>query len=247
MPDNEPTPQTTGPCLSVVLVTDHYRTIRRVISLLRAQRARSQMEIVVVVPAGQPLTSDAGLDGFGGVRCVEVSSIIPLGPARAAGVRAATAPVVVIGETHSFPQAGWAEALIEAHTRPWAVVVPAFSNANPDSALSWAAFLRDYGPWVDGLPAGEIDFLPPYNTATKREVLLGFGDRLERMVAQGDELSTALRSAGHRVWFEPAARIEHANVARPWSWVVQRYLVGRVIASGRAERWSRSQRLLYAC
>lgn len=236
------------PRLSVVLVTDRFATVRQVISRLREQEARAQIEIVLVVPAGQPLVTDpSALEGFAGVRHVEVGSITPLSLARAEGVRAATAPVVVIGETHSFPRPGWAEALIAAHAEPWAVVVPAFGNANPESALSWAAFLRDYGPWVEGLPAGEIGFMPPYNTATKRDVLLEFGERLELMVSQGDELAADLRARGHRTWFEPAARIDHANISRPGSWLAQRYLVGRAIAAGRAERWSWLRRLLYAC
>ena len=41
-------------------------------------------------------------------------------------------------------------------------------------------FLRDYGVWMEGLPARPTERVPPYNTAVKREVLLGFGDRLER-------------------------------------------------------------------
>ncbi|HET6798145.1 MAG TPA: hypothetical protein VFH40_13380, partial [Gemmatimonadales bacterium] len=191
--------------MSIVLVTDRYETIREVIVRLREQTVRDRLELILVAPAAHPLQVDQhALDGFAGVHLVEVDSILPLGAPRAAGVRAATAPVVVIGETHSYPRRGWAEALIKAHAQPWAVVVPAFGNANPNGALSWAAFLRDYGRWVDGLPAGEIDCLPPYNTATKREVLLEFGDRLSRMVSQGDELGMSLRARGHRIYFEPA-------------------------------------------
>ena len=236
------------PAMSIILVTDRYETIRQVVAQLRQQTVRDQLEIIIVTSSIASLDQDAAaLSVFAGVRLVEVPSILPLGAARAAGVRHAGAPVVVIGETHSFPQAGWGEALIRAHSKPWAVVVPAFGNANPDGALSWAAFLRDYGRWEAGLPPGEIDFMPPYNTATKREVLLGFGDRLERMVAHGDELARDLGTGGHRTYFEPAARIDHANVSRPIDWLKQRFYVGRVLAAHRAERWSRLRRLLYAC
>ena len=244
----DPPLETSGPWMSVILVTDRYQTIGEVIARLRSQTVRDHLEIVIVAPSGQPEEWDqSALEVFAGVRLVEVSSIWPLAAARAAGVRAASAPVVVIGETHAFPQPGWAEALIKAHAQPWAVVVPAFENANPDSALSWAAFLRDYGLWVDGLPAREIAFVPPYNTATKREVLLGLGGSLERMVSQGEELATSLRAGGHRSYFEPAAKIDHINLSRPRSWLAQRFLTGQVLAAGRAERWSRVRLLLYAC
>ena len=239
---------TVCPAMSVILVTDRFETIRRVIARFRQQTVRNQLEIIIVTSSSQSLDPDpAALSDFAGVRVVEVASILPLGAARAAGVRQAGAPVVVIGETHSFPHPGWGEALIRAHSKPWAVVVPAFGNANPEGALSWAAFLRDYGRWEEGLPRGEIDFMPPYNTATKREVLLSFGDRLERMVAHGDELARDLGTGGHRTYFEPTARIDHANVSRPIDWLKQRFYVGRVLAAHRAERWSRLRRLLYAC
>jgi hypothetical protein len=238
----------TTPKLSVILVTDHYRTIRPVIERLRDQRARESLEIILVMPAGRPADLDwPSLEGFAGVSCIEVDEIIPLGEARAAGVHAAAAPVVVIGETHSFPEDGWAEALIEEHTHDWAVVVPAFHNANPESPLSWAAFLRDYGLWVAGFPEGETGFTPPYNAAVKRDLLLEFGDRLPRMISQGDEFTRALQTRGLRTYFQPAARIGHANVSQPRPWIRQRFLTGRIVGGQRAEQWSVRRRLLYIC
>ena len=79
-----------------------------------------------------------------------------LAPARAAGILAATAPIVFVGETHSFPDSKFAEVLLAGFSGPWTSITPAFDNANPDSAMSWAAFISDYGRWARGLPAGEI-------------------------------------------------------------------------------------------
>jgi hypothetical protein len=239
---------TSPPQLSVILVTDQYRTIRPVLARLRAQAARAQLEIVLVIPQGHALEPEPGaLEGFGGVRCVEAPSIVPLAAARVAGIHAATAPVVVIGETHSFPLPGWAEALIEAHAGPWAVVVPGFVNANPESALSWAAFIRDYGLWVEGLPAGPLGTVPAYNIAVKRDALLALDGRLEEMVSNGEVLIQSLHAAGHRACFHPAAAIEHANVSRPQAWLAQRFVTGRVLGASRARRWSPARRLLYLC
>jgi hypothetical protein len=234
------------PRLSVILATDRYETIRNVVARLTAQTVLGQIELVMVAPPGATADLDASsVQGFAAVRRVETETVLPLAPARAAGVRAATAPIVCIGETHSFPHADWAEVLIRAHAGPWAVVVPAFGNANPDNALSWAAFLRDYGRWIDGLAAGETTAVPPYNTAAKREALLAFGDRLTDAVAQGEELVLGLRARGQRAYFEPAARIDHANVSRAGPWIAQRYVVGRVLAGARISQWSWGRRLLY--
>ncbi len=69
--------------MSVLVVTDHYRTIRRVISCLNAQTVRDQLEIVIVAPAGADLGLDEeALEGFAGV-CRQVATFGPRGPDRA--------------------------------------------------------------------------------------------------------------------------------------------------------------------
>ncbi len=233
--------------LAVVLATDSDATIRPVINRLRRQTVRDRVEVVLVAPAGAGVTRTLGAlhEDFARVQLVEVDSIAPLAAARAAGIRAATAPVVFVGETHTFPHPGWAEALIAAHRGPWAAVAPAFGNANPKGALSWAGFLSDYGRWVDGLPAGEIGEVPLYNASYRRAILLELGDRLEPALAHGDELPVGMRARGHRVYFEPAARIDHANVARPAAWLVERFAAGVLIASHRSRTWPLSRRLAY--
>jgi hypothetical protein len=234
--------------MSVVVVTDHYRTIRRLIKCLREQTVRDRLEIVIVAPAGVDLDLDPeALDGFAGVRVVEIARINPMSSGRAAGVRAATAPIVFIGETHSFPHPGFAEALIAAHSEPWDAVVPGLSNANPESALSWASFLMDYGQWLDALPAGQIPGGPTWNVAYKKAVLLDLGDRLDGALSHGDELAVELHARGHRAYFEPSAKLDHANISQPFWWLQQRYLCGLLVASSRKARWPRSKRLMYIC
>lgn len=231
--------------LSVVLPTDCYETIRPVIRRLLRQSARSGIEIVVVFPSGAPLRLDSDeLAGFAGVRVVPVEELQPMGRARAAGVRASTAPIVFVGETHTYAHPGWAQALIDAHAGPWAAVAPGFGNANPGNIMSWSSFLLDYGHWLHCRSAGVIDFVPTHNASYKREVLLQFGEELDRVLTHGDQLSASLRP-GHLAYLEPAARIDHLNVAQPASWVDERFLCGVMVGSRRAMRWSRLRRLVY--
>jgi hypothetical protein len=214
---------------------------------LRAQSVVSELELVIVTPRPVALRQEAAeLGEFAALVVVGVDGLVPLAAARAAGVRAATAPVVFVGETHTYPVEGWAEALIAAHAGDWAAVVPGFGNANPSGALSWAAFLTDYGSWLSSLEAREVSRIPTYNTAYKRAALLEFGPRLERLLATGDELIVDLRAAGRRFVFQPTARIDHVNVARPSAWLVERYLGGLLTANSRMERWSWGRRLLHA-
>lgn len=236
---------TQGPELSVILATDRYETIRPVVEHLHAQTARDRLELVIVALPGEQLDRDAAeLQGFVGIRLVEVNALVPIGPARAAGVQAAAAPIVFLGETHTYPDPGWAQSLIEAHEGPWAAVVPEIGNANPRGALSWAGFLLDYGRWYDG-HRGEIDHPPAYNTSIKRDLLLAQGEQLSELLEPGADLAGVLRRSGHRFLHEPGARIEHLNVSIPSHWLRERVVAGRLVASRRSVRWSRMRRLLY--
>ena len=147
------------------------------------QTVRNQLEIVIVVrPGCRSRLDHAELEGFAGCPHRAGRSLRPFGAARAAGVRAARAPLIFIGETHTYAHPEWAEALIKAHAGPWAAVVPGFGNANPVGALSWSLFLLDYGLWLHMMPARETVMAPTHNVAYKRQVLLDLGERARQRV-----------------------------------------------------------------
>ena len=233
------------PRLSVILATDTYETIRGVVERLRRQTVREQIEIVVIAPCAAAV--DAVLayrEEFAAVQIVE-SPCTSIAAARAQGIRSATAPIVFIGETHSFPHPDLVEVLMPVFRDSWAAATPAIGNANPKGALSWAALLSDYGKWAEGLDAGEIPAAPPHNAAYRRSILLELGDRLEPALGFSDELPLWMRAHGHRVYFEPAARIDHANVNRLRHWMRERFAAGWMVASQRMQRWSWARRLVY--
>src|SRR6185295_6477622 len=127
------------PAMSVVALTpDRIDNIHTVLLHLQAQAAHAELELVIVAPTAESIPRDARvLQGFWDVVVVPFGDVAAAAPAaRAAGVRAARAPIVAFVEDHSFPQPGWAEALIAAHQQDWAVVGPAVGNANPETALS---------------------------------------------------------------------------------------------------------------
>ncbi|HZI75825.1 MAG TPA: glycosyltransferase [Gemmatimonadales bacterium] len=234
------------PAISIVLATDSYETIQPVVQCLLRQTVKARLELIILTPDQESLGLDeSDVRGLATIRVLEAGPLHGFARARAVGIRAASAPIIVIGESHSYPDAGWAEALIEAHQHPWAVVVPGFGNANPDGALSWAAFLRDYGCWLAGLPGGEIFMMPTHNSSYKREVLLELGSDLEGALTHGDQLNRQLRARGHRIYFEPTARIEHLNISRPAAWFYERFLCGLMVGGQRARRWPWYKRLFY--
>lgn len=234
------------PKLSFILATDTYATIRPVIDRLRRQTVRDRIELVLVAPSTESVSEVmAHSDEFAGIRIVE-DPVSDLAPARAAGIRAASANFVFVGETHSYPQPGLAEGLLRHYSGPWSVITPAFTNANPKPGLSWAGFLSDYGGWLEGMPPGEVARIPIYNAAFRREALLALGDRLAPALSHGDELCLALRRAGHKAYFEPAARLDHVNVAPLAHWAKERFAAGIMIAGNRSRRWPLPRRMAYA-
>ena len=235
--------------MSVVLLTPAgYDTIRRTIRHLRAQTVRDRLEIVIVAPSASGLGLDAGeLADFLRVQVVEVGPFDSVAAARAAGIRQAGAPIVALGEDHSYPAPGWAAALIAAHRQPWAAVGPVVGNANPDTTISWANYLVEYGPWIEPAAPGPVDFLPGHNSAYKRALLLDYGPDLEAMLEAECLLHQDLQTRGYQVYLEPEAKTYHLNYSKLFSWIPVHFHSARVFATARSRygRWSLKRRLVY--
>jgi hypothetical protein len=217
------------------------------VSHLRAQTVRDRLEIVIVAPSAEELEADASeFEGFAGVRVLAVGPITSTAQARATAIRHATAPVVVFGEDHSYPDPGWAEALIAAHQGPWAAVGPVVRNANPNSTVGWADVILNSNRWLEPVEAGPVDDLQGRNSSYKRAVLLEYGAKLGALLELETILHWDLRARGYRLFLEPAARTYHQNHTRVSALALTQFHVGRLFAAARAERWSSRRRLAYA-
>jgi hypothetical protein len=217
-----------------------------VVECLCAQEGADRIELVVVTP--QPSTfevPDPVRAALAGVQLVP-GEIHALPQARAAGIRAAGAPIVVFGETHSFPEAGWADALLEAHRGSWVAVGPTIANANPESAIAWSNLFLDYGPFVECDARGQVPRLMGHNSVYKRDDLIAYGARLDALLLSDEVLNEDLRSRGRTFYLEPAARTRHLNVSRPRPWISERFAAGRVFAAERARDWPVRRRVVYA-
>jgi glycosyltransferase involved in cell wall biosynthesis len=236
------------PQMSVVMITpDRYDTLRKTVQYLQAQTAREQLEIVIVAPSATALgLDDSELKEFCRYLVVEAGEIRSVARAWAAGIRQATAPVVIYAEDHCYPEPCWAEALIEAHRGPWGAVGPVMGNANPWSRISWANFFIAYGRWAEPAVAGETDDVPAHNSAYKRAPLLDYGPDLEGMLEVESLLHRDLRARGYRLYWEPAAKTSHVNFTLLSPLVRAEFHYGRLFASARAQRWSLLARWLYA-
>jgi hypothetical protein len=236
------------PLMSVIVITpDGLGTVGRTMAHMRNQTVRRDLEVVLVGPGVTGQAAASGVEStFGAVRTVDVESMGSTARARAAGIRAATAPVIVLTEDHSFPESDWAEVLLDAHREEWAVVGPAVLNANPDSLLSWANLVIEYGEWLGPAPAGQCEHLPGHNSAYKRDLLLALGDQLERFLEAESLLHWHLREQGYKLYLEPRAKTRHLNFSRLSSSLALRYHCGHMFAGMRATAWPLRQRLAYA-
>lgn len=232
--------------VSAVLVTDTLETAEETIEHLRRQTIADRIELVLAAPSVAATDMEERIaDGFHGVRVVALPSIDRVEHARAEAIRAASAPIVFVAETHSFPEAGAIEALVERHRGPWAVVGQAMCNANPTTLVSWSNLCLDYGPWLSPAPGGEIGSVPTHNSSFKREPLVQRGGELEGLMEAGDFLVESLKAEGYRFYLEPRARTHHLNVSKTGPWLLERLITGRAYAARRSQGWSGARRAGY--
>jgi hypothetical protein len=234
------------PELTVVIAADDWAAVARPLGRLASQEDAAAIELLLLSPRADELeAAPAAAASLWGCRAVRAPDLESLERARLVGVREARAPLVAFGETHSYAEPGWARALVDAHRDGWAAVGPSVTNANPAAAISWAGLFLDYGEWLELDEGRETARLPGHNSCYKRELLLGYGERLERLLEAELVLQEDLRRQGHRLWLEPRARLAHLNVSRPSDWLAERFWTGRFFAAARSRGWPLARRLLY--
>ncbi len=234
------------PELSAILVTrDTWATLRRALIYLQRQTVANQVEVIIVAARSAEVALPPELlAGFHSVQLVRVEAVSTREQAGAAGVRVARAPAVVFVEDHVFVAPDWAAALIAAHQGEWAAVGPLIDNACP-GALALTCHLADYGHWSDPAQAGPVALLSNSNTSYKRALLLALPGALEHWLDHQTALQQHLLAQGHRLLFEPRARLWHLNFSQLRGWVRLRFALGWVFGAGRSARWPAARRLVY--
>jgi glycosyltransferase involved in cell wall biosynthesis len=231
---------------AVVLIGTCRDRAQRVLNALYAQSSGADMEIVVVDLAPDE-TPALALRPEIPTRYVRRPRGEPWGPARAAGFRATNGEIVAFIEDHCYPAPGWAAALLAAHQGPWASVGYAFVNANPQTYMSRAGFVADYGPWQHPVLSGPAELLPGNNVSYKREALERFDSELDAVLSPDFNMHETLRRNGYQLYMEAGAIAAHENfnkfsdLGRANHWYCRLLAVSRA----RSGRWSASRRIFY--
>jgi hypothetical protein len=167
--------------------------------------------------------------------------------AKAAGIRAATAPLVALLEDHTFPAPGWAEGLIKAHSLGhYAATGPVVANANPFSWASWGNFLVYYGEVSFAHPDDQIQHLPANHSCYRREVLLQYQEQLPDLLEMEPAFHTFLLARGHRLHQEPTSIAYHLNFSTSRDGAMEYFHASKIFAAQRRRGWGFGRRLVYA-
>lgn len=235
------------PELSVVMIAGAQRArAQRTAEAVAALGAETAVELVVVDIASEsePLRVPDSIPS----QVIRAPADTPWGRLRATGARAAAAPIVAYVEDHCMPQAGWAQALVEAHGEGWAAVGYAFMPANPARWRSRATLIAEYGFWAHPVSGGRASILPGNNISYKRECLLALDGELDSMLEVDDNLHRRFAAQGLASGIAAEARVAHQELAGIRTTAMANYDYGRVLAAARSrdEGWGLWRRLLYA-
>jgi hypothetical protein len=231
--------------LSVIIVVGENRKLaQQVIRAVTHQTRASALELVIVDLAEQTTLDFASRPDFRVVH-VKLPAATTVSRARAEGVRRAGADAVAFIEDHCIPSSTWAEALIEAHSSPWAVVGYAFSPAN-SMYLSRAGLMAEYGAWQVPIPSGKYRHMACNNISYKRNILLQQGDQLEGLLTPDFVLHEKLHGEGLEFYLEGRAIVSHHELHTLGMLMQANHEYARFLASRRAQPWGLFRRILYA-
>lgn len=241
---------TNAPALSLIIGSST-GDVSYIVTMLRwvaRQSVADQIEMVLVIPAGSQEIPQDAIAPFCDVKIIQPPAVASWADAMVTGVAASTSDIIVLGEDHAFPDAGWAEGLIRAHQQGHQVAGPVIANANPATGQSCINWIIDYGRWIVGNPSGEREDIPGHNSSYRRQILAEFAPgRLRELLEPGGSLHAELRGKGIHFYLTSEAVVYHMHTSRTPISIRLRFNFGRLLGQGRARdgNWGWPRRIAY--
>lgn len=237
-----------APALSAVLCCiGEFDSVRKTIRHLAAQTAVADIELILVCsPTAAAGVDSAEMDRLPRWRLFVLENLLYNAVGWAAGIKAASAPAVVLTEDHSFPDPTWAAELIRCHRNGHPVIAPVIDNGNPLSTTSRVNFLLCFVEWFRLPASGSVPRGPGHNTCYDRDLLLRFCKDLADDLTSESALHERLAAAGHQAYFTKDARTSHVNISLLPALLAQSFIGGRIFGEQRAKDWPLVKRLIYA-
>jgi len=236
------------PALTAVVLVDSQRERgARALKALCSQSIVERMEILLLDFDTRGRPPLPGSDDPA-VRVIRVQTPAGYGAALSLAVREARAPVVAFVEEHVVVLEGWAEALVDAHTGPWAAVCGEVHPGDLDRPLAKRVEMVSRHRWSPPARSGESDLLRWQNVCYKRASLMRFGDQLPLYLSSEGHLFKQLRRDGERLFIEPRARMVHDHELTWNSFLRGSFCSARLSAATAADirKLSASRRLIEA-
>jgi Glycosyl transferase family 2 len=199
---------------------------------------------VVVADATDGETRRRLTEGWPAVKVLAFDEPQTIPELRAAGIFAASAPVVAVIEDHCRVTPRWAAATVGAHEDGHSVVGGPIRNVATERARDWAAFFCEYSAFMEPLPEGETDGLTGMNVSYDREAIAAVEDLL-RQGRWETWLHARLRERGFGLYCAAEMVLEHDKDFGLGEFLSQRWHYSRSYAGMRNETLGR-RRFLYA-
>jgi hypothetical protein len=228
-----------GPEMSVIVtVVDGGAALDRCLAALTAQTDAPRLEIIV--PYDDDAAGVAGLrPRFPAVRFMDLGRLAAQAPRneyekhdlydrrRAAGLHAASAPLIAMIEDRGAPRPDWARAMADAQARfPDAAIGGAVEN-EPTDLARWAIFFVDFSRYQAPFDTLHPEYVTDTNICYKREALLSVAP-LWAEKYQESAVNWALRDRGFSLRLDPGPRT-----------VQLRAPIGVVAMAGERFNWGR--------
>ncbi len=217
--------------------------LERAVTSLRPQCDRLGAEIVIA-RSGDEADVAAVRARFPDLKVVSIAPGAGIPRLRALGLAATTGDPVAMTEDHCVPAEDWLERLV-AHTYAGVDAVGGgMANAPGSGAVSWGAYLSDYGFYSYARPADQrpVPLLTAANIAYSRRVVPEVTTWCDKG-AWENVVHDRLTEAGRVLRFAPEARVYHDHRYALGSFCRDRYEHGWDYARARltedpgASRW----------
>jgi glycosyltransferase involved in cell wall biosynthesis len=187
---------------------------------------------IVVADWTDEATRAAVRDRWPSVRLLSFDEPTTIPELRAAGVFAATAPVVALIEDHCLVAPEWGPRLTAAQADGHRVAGGPVRNVATGRVRDWAAFFCEYSAVMEPMPRGPVPGLPGMNVSYGREAIAAVEDLLREGRWEG-WLHPRLQARGFELWCEPDAVVEHDKDFDLREFLSQRYHYSRSYAGMR--------------
>lgn len=232
------------PDLSVVVPSvNSWNDLRVCLRALADERRAMDLEVIIPERLGESIRSAIGRE-FPWTHVVPVAASTTVPQMRAAGMRLATAPTVVVIEDHIRVPSGWANAMRAARSDTARIVGGHLENTATQSLSDWAAWFCEYHTLATPLPAGIVPALHGNHTAYDRQLLESYWPVIESNHWE-DALHIAAQVDGIALWSAPEIVAAHCMHYRFGEYLSHRFDYSRSYAAIRGRTMSRAHRILY--